>query len=112
MEQNSNVEVQNDQVDKLIKEIKYTYKIYKRAAAQVNILDDKMDAVEIRMKRAIEGRSRTFRYTNSEIKLREIEVIRHNFYLYACAKVKEIEAIQAKIKALTGLVYLFESHTD
>ena len=56
MEQNSNVEVQNDEVDELIKEIKYAYKIYKRAAAQVNILDDKMDAVEIRMKRAIEGR--------------------------------------------------------
>ena len=87
-------------------EIRAVNKVFRRACSQVILLNHKIEAAKTRYDRARQVRRLSFRYTN-RLKLTSLEGMRNLIYEHACAKCEEIEALQAKLRQLTGGVYDF-----
>ena len=87
-------------------QIRSVNKVFRRACSQVILLNHKIEAAKTRYDRARSVRRLSFRYSN-RLKLTSLEGVRNLIYEHACAKCEEIEALQAKLRQLTGGVYDF-----
>lgn len=96
-------------------DIRMRNKIFRRACSQVILLNHKIESAKARYDRARAVRRLSFRYSN-RLKLTSLEGVRNLIYEYACVKCEEIEALQARLRQLTGGIYDFlesdESESD
>ena len=87
-------------------QIRSVNKVFRRSCSQVILLNHKIEAAKKRYDRARSVRRLSFRYSN-RLKLTSLEGVRNLIYEHACAKCEEIEALQSKLRQLTGGVYDF-----
>ena len=87
-------------------QIRAVNKVFRRVCSQVILLNHKIEDAKTRYDRARAVRRLSFRYSN-RLKLTSLEGVRNLIYEHACVKCEVIEALQAKLRQLTGGVYDF-----
>ena len=97
----TDITAMEDTAHSLCSQIHATNKVFRLACSQVILLNNKIEEVKARYDRARADRRLSFRFSN-RLKLTSLEGVRNLIYEYACVKCEEIEALQIKLREVTG----------
>ena len=82
-----------------LNQLRTTTKVYKKACAQVSLLNKKIESAKTRMNRARSVK----RLSNAKcLEASQLETVRNLIFAHAAAKCEQIENLQAKLEEVTG----------
>lgn len=101
----------DDTTSMLVSQIRLADRKFRRACSQVILLNNKIQMLKVRYDRAKSDGRRSFRY-GWRLQLATYEGVRNMFYEYAAQRCDEMEQLQDKLRAQTGMEYEDFSDTD